>query len=205
MSIDTHNQLPVVHEQIHQCKECPLYIGRTRAVPGDGPPDAVIMFIGEAPGFHEDQQGIPFVGAAGRLLDELLEKSGINRSDVFITNVIKCRPPGNRDPKAEEVEACKHFLDQQIELISPRIVVTLGRHSMARAFPDEKISIVHGQARQVGEQIFVAMYHPAAALHQPSLRGIVEGDFGRLRDILDGKIKPDVFMPPPEVEQLSLF
>ena len=205
MSIDKHKQLLVVHEQIHQCKKCPLYIGRTRAVPGDGPPDAVIMFIGEAPGFHEDQQGIPFVGAAGRLLDELLEKSGINRRDVFITNVIKCRPPGNRDPKVEEVEACKHFLDQQIELITPRVVVTLGRHSMARAFPDEKISFVHGQARQVGEQIFVAMYHPAAALHQPSLRGIVESDFGRLRDILDGKIQPDVYMPPPEVEQLSLF
>jgi DNA polymerase len=163
------------------------------------------MFIGEAPGFHEDQQGIPFVGAAGRLLDELLEKSGINRREVFITNVIKCRPPGNRDPKVEEVEACKHFLDQQIEFIAPRVVVTLGRHSMARAFPNEKISFVHGQARQVGEQIFVAMYHPAAALHQPSLRGIVEGDFRRLRDILDGKIQPDVFMPPPEVEQLSLF
>ena len=168
-------------------------------------PMHVIMFVGEAPGFHEDQQGIPFVGAAGKLLDELLEKSGINRSSVFITNVIKCRPPGNRDPKVEEVEACKHFLDQQIELIAPQVVVTLGRHSMARAFPDEKISLVHGQARQVGEQIYVAMYHPAAALHQPSLRGIVERDFEILRDILDGKIQPETFTPPPDVEQLSLF
>jgi uracil-DNA glycosylase family 4 len=205
MGMDKGNQLEAVHEQIRHCKGCPLYIGRTRAVPGDGPADAVIMFIGEAPGFHEDQQGLPFVGAAGRLLDELLDNSGIKRSTVFITNVIKCRPPGNRDPKVEEVEACKHFLDQQIELIAPKVVVTLGRHSMARAFPDEKISYVHGQARQVGQQIFVAMYHPAAALHQPSLRGIVESDFGLLRDILDGKIQPDVFMPPPEVEQLSLF
>ena len=205
MAINVIKQLLTVHEQIHQCKQCPLHIGRTRAVPGDGPADAVIMFIGEAPGFHEDQQGIPFVGAAGRLLDELLEKSGIDRSSVFITNVIKFRPPGNRDPKVEEVEACKHFLDRQIELISPQVVVTLGRHSMARAFPDEKISFVHGQARQVGEQIYVAMYHPAAALHQPSLRGIVESDFERLRNILDGKIQPDIFTPPPEAEQLSLF
>lgn len=205
MAMDKHTPLLAVHEQIHNCTQCPLHVGRTRAVPGDGPADATIMFIGEAPGFHEDQQGIPFVGAAGRLLDELLEKSGINRGNVFITNVIKCRPPGNRDPKVEEVEACKHFLDKQIELIAPRVVVTLGRHSMARAFPDEKISFVHGQARQVGEQIFVAMYHPAAALHQPSLRGIIEGDFGILRDILDGKIQPDAFTPPPEAEQLSLF
>jgi uracil-DNA glycosylase family 4 len=205
MTNDTHAKLLTLHEEIRQCKSCPLYIGRTRAVPGDGPVDAVIMFIGEAPGFHEDQQGLPFVGAAGRLLDELLEKSSINRREVFITNVIKCRPPGNRDPKVEEVEACKSYLDQQIALINPKVVVTLGRHSMARAFPDEKISYVHGQARQVGEQIYVAMYHPAAALHQPSLRSVVEADFDLLRDILDGKIQPDVYNPPPEVEQLSLF
>ncbi|MDF1512361.1 MAG: uracil-DNA glycosylase [Anaerolineae bacterium] len=205
MDMDRSQQLVTVHEQINKCQQCPLHVGRTRAVPGDGPADAVIMFIGEAPGFHEDQQGLPFVGAAGRLLDELLENSGINRGSVFITNVIKCRPPGNRDPKAEEVAACKHYLDEQINLINPRIVVTLGRHSMERAFPDEKISFVHGQARQVGDQTYVAMYHPAAALHQPSLRGIVERDFEILRDILDGKIQPDVFTPPPEVEQLSLF
>ncbi len=176
--MDKVTPLLALHDQIHHCTQCPLHIGRTRAVPGDGPADALIMFVGEAPGFHEDQQGIPFVGAAGKLLDELLENSGINRSSVFITNVIKCRPPGNRDPKVEEVEACKPYLDKQIEWIAPKVVVTLGRHSMARAFPDEKISLVHGQARQVGEQIYVAMYHPAAALHQPSLRGVVERDFG---------------------------
>jgi DNA polymerase len=163
------------------------------------------MFIGEAPGFHEDQQGVPFVGAAGQFLNELLEEVGIDRGTVYITNVIKCRPPGNRDPKIEEVEACQSYLDRQIELIDPEIVVTLGRHSMARAFPDEKISAVHGQARKVGDQIYLPMYHPAAALHQPILRSTVEADFEVLRDLLDGNIDPEPYTPPPDVEQLSLF
>jgi DNA polymerase len=163
------------------------------------------MFIGEAPGFHEDQQGIPFVGAAGRFLNELLEKAGIDRKRVFITNVIKCRPPGNRDPQLDEVEACKHYLDRQIEIISPEVIVTLGRHSMARAFPDEKVSVVHGQPRKVGDQTYFPMYHPAAALHQPSLRPVVEADFDRLKDLLDGNLEPDTYTPPPEAEQLSLF
>jgi len=194
-----------IHGRIRQCTQCPLHVGRTKVVPGAGPVDALVMFIGEAPGFHEDQQGIPFVGAAGRFLNELLEKVGIDRRYVFITNVIKCRPPGNRDPQPEEVAACRDFLDQQIDIIRPRVVVTLGRHSMARAFPDEKVSRVHGQARQVGEQVYFPMYHPAAALHQPSLRGVVEADFERLRDLLDGKVTPEVYVPPPEAEQLSLF
>ena len=183
----------------------PLHQGRTHAVPGDGPIDARIMFIGEAPGFHEDQQGVPFVGAAGQFLNELLDQVGIDRSSVYITNVIKCRPPGNRDPKLEEVEACQSYLDRQIELIDPQIVVTLGRHSMARAFPDEKISAVHGQARKVGDQIYLPMYHPAAALHQPSLRSAVEADFQILRDLLDGEVDAEPYTPPPDVEQLSLF
>jgi DNA polymerase len=163
------------------------------------------MFIGEAPGFHEDQQGIPFVGAAGRFLNELLEGVGIDRKQVYITNVIKCRPPGNRDPNPDEVEACKPYLDQQIEIIAPEVVVTLGRHSMARAFPDEKISLVHGQARRVGDQVYFPMYHPAAALHQPSLRSVVEADFQLLRELLDGNLEPEEYTPPPEAEQLSLF
>jgi DNA polymerase len=163
------------------------------------------MFIGEAPGFYEDQQGIPFVGAAGRFLDELLEGAGIDRKRVFITNVVKCRPPGNRDPQPEEVEACKDYLDQQIEIISPQVIVTLGRHSMARAFPDEKISLVHGQPRRVGDRVYFPMYHPAAALHQPSLRATVEADFALLKDLLDGNLEPGEYTPPPEAEQLSLF
>ena len=203
--MDPEKALKAIHTQIHSCAQCPLHIGRTKAVPGDGPADALIMFIGEAPGFHEDQQGIPFVGAAGRFLNELLEKSGIDRKRVFITNVIKCRPPGNRDPSPEEVGACKQYLDQQIDLIHPQVVVTLGRHSMARAFPEEKISQVHGQARTVADQVYFPMYHPAAALHQPSLRSVVEGDFTLLRALLDGRVEPEEYTPPPDVEQLSLF
>ncbi|MBN2391146.1 MAG: uracil-DNA glycosylase [Anaerolineae bacterium] len=194
-----------IHAQVRSCTQCPLYVGRTHAVPGDGPVNATLMFIGEAPGFHEDQQGIPFVGAAGRFLNELLQKAGIDRGTVYITNVIKCRPPGNRDPLIEEVNVCTPFLDQQIEIISPQVIVTLGRHSMNRAFPDEKISIVHGQPRKVNERVYFPMYHPAAALHQPSLRSTVEADFDRLRALLDGKLTPEDFTPPPEVEQLSLF
>jgi uracil-DNA glycosylase family 4 len=203
--MDREKALKDIHGQIRRCTQCPLHVGRTKTVPGSGPVDALVMFIGEAPGFYEDQQGLPFVGAAGRFLSELLKQVGIDRRRVFITNVIKCRPPGNRDPQLEEVEACKEYLDRQIDVVKPRVIVTLGRHSMARAFPDEKVSIVHGQPRKIGDQIYFPMYHPAAALHQPSLRGVLEADFGRLKDLLDGKLEPEVYNPPPEAEQLSLF
>ncbi len=203
--MDREQALNTLTAQVRACTACPLHRSRTIAVPGDGPVDALIMFVGEAPGFHEDQQGIPFVGTAGRFLNELLEKSGIDRRHVYITNVIKCRPPGNRDPEIDEVSACKHFLDAQIELIAPKVVVTLGRHSMARAFTEEKISQVHGQPRTVAGQIYFPMYHPAAALHQPSLRGVVEADFVLLRELLDGKLAVETYIPPPEAEQLSLF
>jgi DNA polymerase len=205
MNEDRQKALKAVHAEIAKCTACPLNMGRTKTVPGAGPIDAAIMFIGEAPGFHEDQQGIPFVGAAGRFLNELLDQAGIDRTSVFISNVIKCRPPGNRDPQVNEVQACKSFLDRQIEIINPKVIVTLGRHSMARAFPDEKISLVHGHARKVENLIYFPMFHPAAALHQPSLRPTVEADFARLRELLDGKIVPEVYTPPPQVEQLSLF
>lgn len=205
MNADRQQALKSVHAQIAQCTACPLHMGRTKTVPGAGPIDAAIMFIGEAPGFHEDQQGIPFVGAAGRFLNELLDQAGIDRTSVFISNVIKCRPPGNRDPQVNEVQACKAYLDRQIEIIKPKVIVTLGRHSMARAFPDEKISLVHGRARKVDDLIYFPMFHPAAALHQPSLRPTVEADFARLRELLDGKIVPEEYTPPPQVEQLSLF
>jgi DNA polymerase len=163
------------------------------------------MFIGEAPGFHEDQQGIPFVGRAGQFLNDLLEEANIDRDNVFITNVIKCRPPGNRDPRPEEVEACKSYLDRQIEIIHPKVIVTLGRHSMERAFPNEKISRVHGHPRRVNGLIYFPMYHPAAALHQPSLTPTVKEDFAQLRALLDGDVEIEDYEPPPDVEQLSLF
>ncbi len=203
--MNKEKSLQAIHAQVRTCTKCPLHVGRTKAVPGDGAADAQIMFIGEAPGFHEDQQGLPFVGAAGRLLNELLEKAGIDRQQVFITNVVKCRPPGNRDPEPDEVEACKPYLDQQIEVINPKVIVTLGRHSMARAYPDEKISVVHGQPRKVGDLVYFPMFHPAAALHQPSLRSVVEADFRLLKDLLEGRLEPESYTPPPEAEQLSLF
>ena len=170
------SELETLAAEIAGCTQCLLHQGRTKVVPGDGPENAQIMFIGEAPGFHEDQQGRPFVGASGRFLEELLESIGLTREDVFIANVIKCRPPGNRDPLPEEVKACRPFLDRQIELLQPTLVVTLGRFSMARAFPKARISHIHGQPRKVGGIIYYPMYHPAAALHRPSPRSVVKED-----------------------------
>ncbi len=203
--MDREKALTAVHDRIRRCTQCALHIGRTHAVPGAGPVDALVMFVGEAPGFYEDQQGIPFVGAAGQLLNELLEKIELQRQHVFITNVIKCRPPGNRDPNPEEVLACQAYLEEQIDTIVPKVIVTLGRHSMARAFPDEKVSIVHGHPRRLDGRVYFPMYHPAAALHQPSLRSVVEADFVQLRALLAGEVEPEEYAPPPEAEQLSLF
>ncbi len=193
-------------KEVSVCDRCPLAQGRTRAVPGDGPENAAIMFIGEGPGFHEDQQGKPFVGVAGQFLNELLQSIGLQRAEVYITNVVKCRPPGNRDPQPEEIAACQPYLDRQIALIKPKVIVTLGRYSMARAFPNEKISAIHGKPRKVGDIVYVPMFHPAAALHQPSLRKTVEEDFARLPGILaDLNQVEDAAAPPDEPQQLSLF
>jgi uracil-DNA glycosylase family 4 len=193
-------------KEVSTCSRCALAQGRTRAVPGEGPTNAAIMFIGEGPGFHEDQQGRPFVGAAGQFLDELLQSIGLTRDKVYITNVVKCRPPGNRDPQPDEIEACRPYLDQQIALIKPAVIVTLGRYSMARVFPNEKISAIHGKPRRVGEIVYVPMFHPAAALHQPALRKTVEEDFAKLPKILADLAKVEEVAPPPdEPQQLSLF
>jgi DNA polymerase len=138
------------------------------------------MFIGEGPGFHENQQGLPFVGAAGSFLDELLTEAGLKREDVFITNVVNCRPPGNRDPQPEELEACKPYLERQIAVINPDVIVTLGRFSMGHFINNGKISSIHGRSFWSGGRMIVPMYHPAAALHQPSLRSVVVEDFQKL-------------------------
>jgi DNA polymerase len=177
-----------------------------KAVPGEGLAHADIMFVGEGPGFHENQQGRPFVGAAGQFLEELLDSIGLKREQVFITNVVKCRPPGNRDPLPEEIEACKQYLDRQIALIKPKVIVTLGRYSMARAFPNEKISRIHGQPKKVEGIVYVPMYHPAAALHQSSLRKTIEDDFKKLPAILAeiGALR-DEEPPSPQAQQLTLF
>lgn len=199
------SELEALASEVAECTRCLLHRGRTKAVPGEGPEDADIMFIGEAPGFHEDQQGRPFVGAAGRFLEELLDRIGLKREDVFIANVIKCRPPGNRDPLPEEIEACEPFLDRQIELIQPKLVVTLGRFSMARAFPKARISRIHGQPRKVGGVLYYPMYHPAAALHQPSLRSTIEEDMSRIPELIEQAAQIAESSIPTQAEQLSLF
>ena len=173
-----------LRSQISACTRCELYRGATNAVPGEGNPEARILLIGEAPGHHEDTQGKPFVGNSGKFLTELLAKAGLSRDDVFITNVVKHRPPGNRDPLPDEIVACRHFLDQQIAAIDPDVIVTLGRFSMARYFPGERISKIHGQPKEVDGRYIVPMYHPAAALHNGSLRPELEADFLKLPRLL---------------------
>lgn len=204
--------------QVTRCENCQLHFSRKNAVPGEGAATAEIMFIGEGPGFHENEQGRPFVGPAGKFLDELLENAGYQRSQVFIANVVKCRPPGNRDPLPEELAACGVYLNRQIETINPRVIVTLGRISMGKFLPYARISEVHGKPFWVNERLIVAMYHPAAALHQPSLKSTIIDDFHRLREIIETARaadqkkalatteilgEPDKTEEPPE--QLSLF
>lgn len=176
--------LTELYEEIANCRDCELAKHRTKVVPGEGPEDAELLFIGEAPGWYEDQQGCPFVGPAGAFLNQLLSSIGLSREQVYIANVIKCRPPGNRDPLPAEIQACRKWLDRQIEIIQPRIIITLGRYSLARYFPNESISKIHGKARKEGKVVCYPMYHPAAALHQGSLRQIIEADMLRIPEIL---------------------
>lgn len=206
-------ELKTVAQEVAVCSRCVLHYSRKRAVPGEGPANAEIMFIGEGPGFHENEQGRPFVGAAGKFLDELLQSVGLQRGNVFIGNVVKCRPPGNRDPLPEELAACSEYLNRQIQAINPKVIVTLGRYSMAHFIPNAKISDVHGQAMRIKNRLVVAMYHPAAALHQQSLKPVLLEDFNRLPGLIaQANQAPAVEEPAPEsqepkkeVKQLSLF
>ncbi len=176
--------LTELHAEIERCKNCDLARHRTKVVPGEGPEDATILFIGEAPGWYEDQSGRPFVGSAGQFLDQLIGMIGLKRNQVFIANVIKCHPPENRDPLPGEIQACSKWLERQLELIKPKVVVTLGRYSMAKYFPGESISKVHGRARRINNVTYFAMYHPAAALHQGNLRKVIEADILKLPAVL---------------------
>jgi DNA polymerase len=194
-----------LYEEISVCPDCELSVTRTHAVPGEGRPDAEIVFVGEAPGYYEDQQARPFVGPAGQFLDQLLASIGMRREDVYIGNVIKCRPPNNRDPLPKEIQACHKWLERQIELIKPKLVVTLGRYSLAKHFPGEPISRIHGQERRVGDVVVVPMYHPAAALHQASLRRTIETDFKKLPAILERARQASAQPREPEPEQMRLF
>lgn len=172
--------LAEVAKEVAGCQKCALYHSRKLAVPGEGPANAEIMFIGEGPGFHENEQGRPFVGAAGNFLNELLAAAGLKRTDVWIGNVVKCRPPGNRDPLPDELAACNEYQERQIAAINPKIIITLGRYSMGKFMPGAKISAVHGQMRQVGDRYVIAMFHPAAALHQAALKPAILKDFSQL-------------------------
>ena len=182
--MDAAEVLKEVAGQVAVCEKCDLHFSRKKAVPGEGPVNAEILFIGEGPGFYENEQGRPFVGQAGKFLEDLLGQIGMKREQVFITNVVKCRPPQNRDPLPDELASCAGYLERQIEALNPRLIVTLGRFSMAKFLPNARISDVHGQPVWNHGRLIVPMYHPAAALHQPSLKTSVERDFGRLAEFI---------------------
>jgi DNA polymerase len=213
--------LAVVHDHILVCTACPLHARRTQAVPGTGPASARIMAVGEGPGETEDRIGKPFVGAAGNVLTRLLESIGLRRDDIYITNVVKCRPPGNRDPEPAEMEACSAFLDAQIEIIRPDVILILGRHALVRLLPGAGgISGLHGRKVVRGNRLYVPLYHPAAALYQASLMRTLEEDMLKVRGYLDEaeerRRHPAAAIPPaggepsppaapPPRDQLSLF
>ena len=191
-------------QEISTCQRCQVLAkNRTKVVPGSGMEKADIMFIGEAPGWHEDQQGLPFVGPAGLFLNELISSIGLSRDQVYITNVIKCRPPGNRDPLPVEIQACRNWLDRQIELIRPKMIVTLGRYSMAMSFPGKSIGKIHGTALKQDNIIYYAMYHPAAALHQQSLRQTIQADMLKIPSFLNQA--ETISETGKQPEQLSMF
>jgi len=200
------------------CTRCRLAQGRTQVVFGAGNPRADLMFVGEAPGFHEDKQGVPFVGQAGKLLDNLLAGIGLERSHVFVCNVLKCRPPGNRDPVPEEKEACEPYLFRQVELIRPKVIATLGNHATKQLSGKETgITRVHGQEQRlkVGslDVVLYPLYHPAAALYTPAMFKVLEEDFARLPELLGAPVPEPapvvpLLAPPPAPEaavQLGLF
>jgi uracil-DNA glycosylase family 4 len=195
--------LTEIYEEIALCQECEIARHRNKVVPGEGAEDADILFIGEAPGWHEDQQGRPFVGPAGKYLDELLALISLERKQVYIANVIKCRPTDNRDPLPVEIANCRKWLDRQIELIRPKIIVTLGRYSMARFFPGKSISKIHGTVQKRDNTLYYAMYHPAAALHQQSLRPIIETDMLKIPSLL-AQLET-MSEAKPEPQQLKMF
>ncbi len=182
-----------LEEKVRDCRKCPLGELRTNAVPGAGSYDAKVMFVGEAPGYWEDQKGLPFVGRAGRILDELLEGIDLSREEVYITNIVKCRPPNNRDPTEEEIKVCSPYLDRQIDIIRPKVIVPLGRHSMAYilkkfGFEVEPISKSHGKTFEAytlfGKVVIMPSYHPAVALYRPVMKEELRKDFQKLRGLL---------------------
>ena len=200
-------QLDQIAAEVRSCTLCGLHATRTHAVPGAGSAHAEILFIGEGPGFHEDQQGLPFVGRSGDYLSYLLDQIQLRREDVFITNIIKCRAPNNRDPLPQEIQTCRPYFDRQLALIDPLVVATLGRFSMRLFFPGASISRIHGQARIEGGRAYLPLYHPAAALRNPNLRHDMEADIAQLRTLRDEmrKRRDSGEVPEPRREQKTLF
>jgi uracil-DNA glycosylase len=213
----TTEQLLEIHGRIRRCTACRLHLTRTQSVPGYGPVEARIMAVGEAPGEKEDQQGRPFIGAAGTLLTELVESIGLTRRDLYITNTVRCRPPANRDPEPDEVSACSHFLDEQIALLRPDVILILGRHALQRLLPQSAgISRLHGERIVRNDRAYVPLYHPAAALYNGSLRETLFADMSRVRTYLDEaealrteregmRAAAHPAVEPAMADQLSLF
>jgi DNA polymerase len=208
-------ELLAFRDSVAACTRCRLAQGRTQVVFGAGNPTSELMFVGEAPGFHEDKQGVPFVGQAGKLLEKLLAGIGLARDDVYIANVLKCRPPGNRDPQPDEIEACESHLWKQIDLIRPRVVATLGNFAtkLLSGRP-AGITRVHGQEQEVelgGNRVLLyPLYHPAAALYTPKMLEVLESDFRRLPELLGRIVAPapapaPVLVAPQAAVQLGLF
>jgi uracil-DNA glycosylase family 4 len=199
-------ELAALADRVRACTACAMAATRTNAVPGEGSPTARVLFVGEGPGYNEDRQGRPFVGAAGSFLNQMLASIGLSREDVYIANMVKCRPPENRDPLPEELAACAHFLDEQIALIAPRVIVPLGRHALSRWFPGGSISRLRAKARRVEGRLIFPLYHPAAALHNGGLRATIEADFRALGDLLASLGAPEPSTPqrstthPPPTE-----
>src|SRR5205085_10481301 len=211
-----HDELGAYAEATAGCTRCRLAQGRTQVVFGAGNPQADLLFVGEAPGFHEDKQGLPFVGQAGKLLEKLLAGIGMTRQDVYIANVLKCRPPGNRDPQPDEIEACESHLFRQIELIEPTIVATLGNFA-TKLLSGRPLGItrVHGQEQPTTlggrEVVLYPLYHPAASLYTPAMLKVLESDFARIPELLGRALQPLepelalVSEPTPPAQQLALF
>jgi DNA polymerase len=172
--------LEEISQEIQNCKKCSLYKTRTHPVPGEGNPKAEIMLIGEGPGYNEDLQGRPFVGTAGKFLEELLSEIDLKRENVFIGNILKCRPPQNRDPQPQEIAACIPYLKKQINIIKPKLIVTLGRYSLQEFLPGKSISEVHGKVSQYNNQVIFPMYHPAGALYRANLKQTIKEDMKKI-------------------------
>ena len=180
------DSLALVSAEVVRCTNCPLSLTRTNAVPGEGPPDAGVVIIGEGPGRNEDLQGRPFVGAAGKQLDDLLKHARLSRSDVYITNVVKCRPPENRRPTGAEADACRPYLVRQLQIVRPKVVVLLGDSALKRFLPEESLATAHGRLFKRGTYSLFPTYHPAAMIYNRALEEVIRKDFGALAVILEG-------------------